>query len=413
MRHRPSRFGVALFDSIHYVPADAWAKVVPESRLFMRPVYLSALESSGSTDLRHRYALLYDGRQPVAAVAMQIHQFSGESLGSRQKRDPAETRASLRGKVGAALRKATDRVTLRVLICGNAFVTGEHGFCHVPGIEPVDAFVGLADVVYRVRRADKLHGQVAGVLIKDFYVSPSEASSAASSDTSNQGAQQLTRFGYREFSVDPQMVVVLRPEWQSFDDYVAAMNAKYRSRVRGARRKGANLHKRRFAVDEIVDRHTEIRRLFAAVHEKASFRIADLPADYFPALAEALGSDFGMHGYFLDDQLVGFTTSIRWGGQRSILEGHYLGLDYEFNVEHAIYQNILYDDVSEALERGCSELLLGRTALAIKSAIGAVPRPVTCYVRHRNPASNAVVKPFFGFVKPTTWTQRNPFKGAE
>ena len=108
--------------------------------------------------------------------------------------------------------------------------------------------------------------------------------------------------------------------------------------------------------------------------------------------------------------MVGFTTSIRWGDS---LEGHYLGLDYEHNVGHAIYQNILYDDVQEAFERGCREVNLGRTALEIKSGIGAEPRPVSCFIRHRNPASNAVVKPLFGFVKPTKWTQRRPFGAPE
>ena len=58
----------------------------------------------------------------------------------------------------------------------------------------------------------------------------------------------------------------------------------------------------------------------------------------------------------LGEKLVGFTSCIQWG-QR--LEGHYLGLDYEHNVPNGVYQNILYDDVREAIRRGCGELLVG------------------------------------------------------
>lgn len=163
---------------------------------------------------------------------------------------------------------------------------------------------------------------------------------------------------------------------------------------------------RAFDVEQITRRHDQIQVLFSAVHEQAKFRVAALPEDYFASLPRHLGEQFTMDGYFLDDKLVGFTSSIHWGDQT---EGHYLGLDYEHNVAHAIYQNILYDDVQGAIERGSRELNLGRTALEMKSAIGAEPRPVSCFMRHRNPASNAIVRPLFGFAKPTKWRPRNPF----
>lgn len=396
MRHRPSKYRAALFDSVHFIPKDAWNSVVPPSRLFQRPKYLAALEASGSETMELRYALLYDGARPVAAATFQIHEFSGEALGSRQGKIQDK---NLRGKVGQVLRRAADRVSVRLLMCGNAFVTGEHGFCVAEGVPLEDAFDGLAEVIYRIRRADKLRGQITGVLVKDFY------DDGGLEDASG----RLRHYGYREFVVDPQMVIVLRPEWQSFDDYVAAMTKKYRARVRSARKKGRHLERRVLDRAAIESHDARIQELFLAVHEKAKFRIAELPPRYFQALASSIGDRFSMHGYFLAGEMVGFTSCLQWGTR---LEGHYLGLDYAHNVEHGIYQNILYDDVAEAFERGCQELFMGRTALEIKSSIGAVPRPVRCFMRHRNPASNSVVKPMFGFVKPTPWTPRNPF-GAE
>ena len=50
-------------------PTDAWESIVPAERLFLRPVYLAALEASRPADLQFRYALLYDGARPVAAAA--------------------------------------------------------------------------------------------------------------------------------------------------------------------------------------------------------------------------------------------------------------------------------------------------------------------------------------------------------
>ena len=147
-----------------------------------------------------------------------------------------------------------------------------------------------------------------------------------------------------------------------------------------------------------------------SVHLKSKFRLASLPPDYFPALASALGDAFRLTAYYLRDDMVGFASSVRWGDR---IEGHYLGLDYDHNLDNAIYQNILYDHVVDAIEQRCTELYLGRTALEIKSTIGAQGRPIRCYMRHRNPASNTVVRPLFHFVKPTTWTPRNPFPAIE
>ena len=45
---------------------------------------------------------------------------------------------------------------------------------------------------------------------------------AGSADT-GEHARQLLRFGYREFEVDPQMVLTIPAEWTSFDDYLASL----------------------------------------------------------------------------------------------------------------------------------------------------------------------------------------------
>ncbi len=83
LRHQATRFGIAIFDSIHYVPEEQWDEVVPETRLTLRRRYLAALEASEPEDLRFRYALCYEGARPVGAIAVQIVDMSGRALGSR------------------------------------------------------------------------------------------------------------------------------------------------------------------------------------------------------------------------------------------------------------------------------------------------------------------------------------------
>ena len=396
LRQQASRFGISLFDSIRFVPESHWDSVVA-ARPTLRRRYLAGLENSEPDDIQFRYALCYEGTRPVGAIVVQIVDMSGRALGSRaQSAESAPSGASLTGKVKTVSRAATDRMGARVLICGSAFLSGEHGFAFADDLKAADVFQGLADVLYRIRRADKLFGQVGGVLVKDFF---------AESDAARH-AEELTKFGYRSFAVDPTMVVPIRPEWESFEDYVGSMTKKYRGRVKSVRKKGAKLRSARLSLDEIASSGRRIHELLEAVAQKAKFRIVDHPPKYFYAMKEALGDDFEVTGYFLEDRMVGFTSTFVSGGD---LEGHYLGLDYAHNREHAVYQNILLDDVAEGIARRSQQVWLGRTALEIKSSIGAVPRPLSCYIRHRNPIGNRAMRPLFHLVKPSQWTRRNPF----
>ena len=56
------------------------------------------------------------------------------------------------------------------------------------------------------------------------------------------------------------------------------------------------------------------------------------------------------------------------------------------------------------------KLILGRTASEIKSTIGAEAVELKCYIRHHNPLSNRIIKPFVEYLKPAAWIPRNPFK---
>lgn len=414
LRSRPSGLGIALFDSIHHVDARAWESVLTERQHSLRPRFLAALEAAKPEELRFRYWMLFDGRRPVAVGTAQVLELTGDAVGRRAPRseppglpEDAGKRERARRTLGATrerVARGTRRVALnlgdglhtRLLVCGNVFLSGEHGLAHVPDVDPADVFRGAAEALYRLRRADKLHGDVSAVLVKDFFTREGETLHA----------EELLRFDYRAFEVDPAMVVPLDPGWSGFDDYTAAMTSKYRSRARSARKKGAALRREELDVEGIEGSLDRIQELLHAVAVKASFRLTPHPPGYFPELKRALGEDLRFTAYSLDDLMVGFGTTMRFGDE---LEGHFLGLDYEHNLQHAVYQNILYDDVEQGIEARARNVWLGRTALEIKSGIGAIPRPARCFVRHPGALTNRVLKPLFKFLKPAEWTPRSPF----
>jgi hypothetical protein len=401
LRHRPCPFGLALADSIDHLRDSDWDRVAAD-RFFMSRDYLRAIERAKPPRMSFRYAICYDGRTPVAAAAYQVLDIALDAFGSRTPIEKPKTfgqalrhvRNQVRDKVGGAI---GDGGAPRLLINGNGLVTGEHGFAIAPGTDAKAAMHGLAEATYRIRRAEKLHGAVGSVLIKDF----GEATRTLS--------DELLRFGYHAFEVDPNMVVEIDPAWRKFDDYLGAFTAKYRRKVKDAKKKSKTLVCERLDRAAIEREAASLHALYLAVHEKAHFRLANPGPDYFPALAEALGDDLVIRRWTLDGTPVGCSVALGRGTQ---LEAHMVGLDYRVSNDHGVYTSALYDFVADAIQRRASVLSMGRTALEIKSSIGAVARPMTCYLRHGNPVGNRLIAPLVAQLSPTPWTPRSPFKDA-
>jgi len=382
-----SALGFAIFDAINFVDENLWHQIIPENKLLMRYPYLTAVENSSEITHKHRYVLIYKNDEPVAAAIFNIVDIGGEDFGSVKQ----EIKASTQRMVD----KLKGKATLRVLICGNVHLSGEHGFHYNDEIKPRDAYHALAEAAYRIRQTERYRGRVHIQLIKDFYHGEFE------------NLEHLKLFKYRKFEVDPNMIVYIRDTWKIFDDYLDSMKSKYRKRATSAVKKGLALERRILTAEEIKEFQERINELYENVAAKAKFRIIKIPVEYFYYLKENLQEDFEFLGYFLDGKMVGFTCSIFWGEN---CEGHTIGLDYEFNTKYSIYQNILYDDIKTAIKHNKKTVIFGRTAIEIKSAVGAEPADMQCFIRHPNAITNRLLKPIFRHIKTSNWTQRSPFK---
>jgi hypothetical protein len=394
LRRKPSKLSFAMFDSIDHATPAVWDKLAGHE-FFMRTAYLRVLEQHAPANMKFRYAMMHNGAKPVGICCFQVVEFTGESFGTLIQPEGDKKKSGLSEAIKNFFKRKADRISLRLLISGNAFSSGQHGFVFSEEVDPGEAFRALADVIYRISRADKLHGKVNGVLVKDFYPGMEKYSG------------ELRHFNYYEFQVEPAMVLDLEEDWATFNDYLNAMSSKYRKRAKTIIKNGAALEVRSLSEAEIRANGVRIMELFDNVHLKAKFRLASLTIDYFGAMKQEFGEDFNLHAYYVDGKMAGFRTTIV---AHDHTDAHFVGLDYTLNREHDIYQNILYDYVKEAFARKKKRLFLGRTASEIKSTIGARPVNLYCYTRHRNPLSNRLIKHFIANVKPTEWVQRNPFK---
>lgn len=391
-------FAFAVYDSVSMINTEHWNKIVVHGSEFLQIPFLSVLENERPDNMHFHYAIIYNSNQPVAIAYFQVIDFSSDSFGSNVI-EPTENEFScvitnyLKKYLTNHLIKSADRINMRLLICGNAFVSGEHGFTCIPQADKSEVVEALADVIHRIGETEKLRGKIAMVLVKDFYSS------------SVQHTKEFGEYKYHDFLVEPNMVLDIH--WNTFDEYLNAMSKKYRNRAKNIVKKGAEIVRKDFSEEDIKANSKQLLQLYNNVHLKAKFRMASLTPSYFAEMKKVLGDKFNFVGYYHEQKLIGFRSTFILEDE---IEAHFVGLDYSINKELELYQNILYDYVKDSLDKNAKHLFLGRTASEIKSTLGAEAVELTCYIRHRNPLSNRIIKPFVDYLKPSEWIPRNPFK---
>lgn len=383
-------------DSVTDISREDWDYVVGDKKVFMQYAYMESLEQLAPPNIAFRYAIIYSKGKPVWTGYFQILRFNQEMLKELLK--PIAHSHNYVGLITGMrewLTKESSERSIRVLISGNNYVSGEYGQSMVPGTDPAQAFEWLAETTRILLRTERDDRAISLVLVKDYY------------DHLREPSKRLRRSRFYEFFVEPEMIVTLNPAWQTFDDYLAAMSKKYRNRARSVRRKIEFVTQENWDAETISANEEMLYALYLNVHKSANFRLSVLPPAYFSVMKKKFATQFQLHVYKLNGAVIAFRTSFL---QHDAIEAHYIGLDYTLNREYCLYQAILYDLVEEGITNRLGQVFLGRTANEIKSTVGATAHPLTCYIRHRNSLSNQLIRPFLDYLKPSDWIPRNPFK---
>lgn len=379
---------LSIFDSVHLLNAEHWESLVPNNDVYLTLPYLRALEASLSDSIDFRYILFYNAEfNPVGVAAVQLLRFTNTDLNVND----------LQNRFGSYISdKVLHNLDARVLLCGNAFSTGENGFLFCDSVSNEVAKRNLSRALNRIKRDEKkANNGVSIILVKDFW------------PNSNDRMEALIQDGYSDFEIDVNMVVDIQPNWNSFDDYLGDLVTKFRTKVKGIYKKSTALNHKVLSSAEIRKYADQINVLYSNVLQRADYRFGELKADTFARFAESLPEYFRFSGYFLDNELVGFSTCFKGD---EVVDANFVGIDYTHNHTHAVYQRMLCDFIKYAIDSKMKSLRLGRTAEEMKSTLGAEPVPMKLYVKHKNTITNKLVKPIVGQIKPSKFELRRPFK---
>lgn len=360
-----------------------WDRRVADAGPTMQRDYLRAFAASPPPGVETHLALVHRGDAVVAAAAFQLVSLEVERLGTLVRDGPAVLRLFLR--VLAVLRGRPPRL----LLCGNALHSDAPGFVVAP--QEADP----AGLLHRV--VEDLRPRLGGI----------DAIVLKAPDAAGEGAGLAARGYHAVSAAQPTMRVPLDPTWQGWDDYLAALRKKYRQRARSARKKGREL--RREVLDaEAVEAHLDtLEGLLAPVMDRADLVVKWFPLATLAALKRDLGDRVRVVLYRHDGVPVGFSASLRTGAE---LDGLLVGMDDDRVARPlCLYQNVLYDFIEDGIAHGCTGLHLGRTALEIKSTVGAQPSHFDVYVRHPGPLLHAGLGFVLGRIPAAAWEPRHAF----
>ncbi len=370
------------YNSIDDIPDHYWDVLDCCDNKYYSPTFLRAFEAANK-DIGFTYIVVLKDDNPVAFANTQLVAISIETITKNIK-------------MPNWLRRLVYRLfcnnEIRVLFCGNVFLSGEYGTFLKAGEDKIVTFNAIASALKQhIKSTRRLHA----IFVKDFR------------NDSLFITDSLKAYDYASMHVEPNMIIYLKSEWGSFDDYKNALKSKYRVKANKADSKSISLTAKFFTEKDIAHYKDELQALYQNTISNSNFNAQVLNLNTYINLKQSYGEDFIVKAYFLEDKLVGFLSAMV---NQNNLDAHFIGIDYSMNKQYAIYPRILNDYVRIGIENKVQQINLGRTASEIKSTLGAVPEQLTCYCKHKRTLPNKILKPFIKNVQIKSFKQHLPFK---
>lgn len=355
--------------------------------IFLSAAYFEILEKSAPSNMICHYIGLFQDQNLVGIAISQFLDLNKlESFGDRDR------------CIKASVRKIVlKNFASHVLLIGNNMLTGQNSYFFSDSISAVEGVKALKKATDDLKSKFKSMGKKVHITtFKDY----------TRNDVENFTSDVFAK-NYK-YAVQPNMTFVIRGEWKSEQDYINSLVKKYRDQYKRARKKADGIEKRKLHLEEIISHEETIYDLYHHVAQNAPFNTFFLTKNHFRVFKETLKDKFLFYGYFLNEKLIGFNTLVKNG---NTIDTYFLGYDDTIQREKMLYLNMLYDMIAYSINKGFKEIVFSRTALEIKSSVGAKPMEMFGFMEHSNSKINKHVPKIFPLLEPeVAWQERNPFK---
>ena len=374
-----------IYSSIAKLP-EKWDEVAHENAFLQTP-YLKVLEESAPTNMQCFYVGIFEKNSLIGvALAQYLDLNKLESFGERDQCIKTYIRNFIFKNFAS-----------HALFLGNNMITGQNGFTFNKEIDAITIAEILSNCAKEITRYFKKQDiKIHIVSFKDFY---------------QESATELKKSTFSllyEFNTQPNMIFELQNKWKTNTEYIESLTKKYRDQYKRAHKKFEGIETRELSLDEIISMENRIYELYFHVAKNAPFNTFFLAKNHFSSFKRQCGTKFILVGYYLKNELVGFHTLLVNG---KTLETYFLGYDEQIQKVKMLYLNMLYNITQFGIENQFKKIIFGRTALEIKSSIGAEPVIMSGFIYHTNKWINRILPKIFPNLEPSlVWQQRHPFK---
>jgi hypothetical protein len=360
--------------------------------IFLKTNFLGGLEESAPKNISSYYIGVFKSNELVGeAIIQRVEMYADDIF-----------RKSSNNKLKQLAKQLVSKIVKgNALVIGNLMHTGQHGFYFELEKLSQDEFLNtlekaIQELTLQIRTRFKKKIRI--VAFKDYFVD----------DNIHKSYQFFKDNGLYKAQVQPNMLLSINKEWKRPEDYIMAFNKKYKRRYKTARKKFANLERRELDAEYIETHSKGIFELYETVSDNAKVNSFKLQKHHFRCLKSQLKEDFRVFGYFLNEQLVGFYTLIL---NNDILETYFLGYNKELQSQHQMYLNMIFDMAFFGIENKFESIVFARTAMEIKSSIGAKPKTMHVYLKHTNNfIANTILRCIVKYMNPIQkWEERHPF----
>lgn len=375
----------SIYDSVSKLPKE-WNQLAVQN-IFLSKEYLEVLEKSSPVNMTCHFIGFFDENKLCGIALSQF--LDVNKLDSFGERDQCGKKI-IRNFI-------FKNFSSHVLFIGNNMLTGQNAFSFLPTIDKklaIETLKKASEELISIFKNKKI--KIHLVTFKDF------------DSDEIQDIEKVNFTDYFKFSIQPNMLFEINENWKSEENYIESLSKKYRDQYKRARKKSAEIVKRKMHLDEIIKYEETIYDLYFHVAKNAPFNTFFLAKNHFRIFKELLKDKFLFYGYFIEDKLVGFNTLIKNG---DAMDTYFLGYDDKIQRDKMLYLNMLYDMIAYSINKGFKKIVFARTALEIKSSVGAKPIKMFGIIKHQNKSINKYMDKIFPYLEPEVkWQERNPFK---
>jgi predicted N-acyltransferase len=360
---------VHLYKSIAEISQKDWDSIVEKNRIICSYNYLLAVEKSNINDCDYFYPVVYESGQIVAHTCIYSMSFALDLFAQGWVK-----------RLIQWIRKIWPSfLILRFIECGTPVALGNV----ITISQKVEREKALKLIVEAMQEAGQ-RKKIGLFLIRDFY----EEELFFYKDLESLGFTKVPNLSDTKMDVS----------WNTFEAYLGTLKYRYKNEIK---RNISKISKN--GVQTSVEKNfshlaAQLTDLWKKVYDHAKeYRREILNPEFFMNMDQYLKEATEVTLIQKDGKIIAFVLILI---DDECIRPMFLGMDYDYLKDCALYHNNLYSIVDSAIRHEKQSIVLGITSIFPKTDLGAQVVLLFMYMKHRNKLLNLFYPWLFKMMTP-------------